>query len=155
MGILATDKKELIYMYSDTSNLGNKVLAYAQSINKPLRIINVEKEKIADSIWLEIAESIGKPLSELLSPELQGNKDLKNLSKYNTDDLLKIINKNPSLLEHPIGINGKKAISIKDKFDFFEFYDKDGGNFDKSREAIKNGNHKDTTSNNGMNNILK
>ncbi len=154
MGILATDDKTLIYVYSDQSDLGKKVLAYTQSSDKALRIINIEKESISDSVWLEIAEMVDRPLAELFSLDLLDDDKTQNISTYNTEDLLKIIRKNPSLLQHPIAINGKKAIIINDRFDFFEFYKKDGSNFDKSPEAIKNGEHVDTTGEDGMNNKI-
>ncbi|WP_111310016.1 hypothetical protein [Confluentibacter sediminis] len=154
MGILAIDDKELIYIYSDQSDLGKKVLAYAQSSDKALRVINIEKESISDSIWLEIAEMVDKPLSELFSLELLDDDKKDNIPNYDTDDLLKIFKKNPSLLQHPIAINGKKAISINDRFDFFTFYKKDGSNFDKSTEAIKNGEHLDTTGEKSMDNKI-
>ncbi|PKQ45278.1 arsenate reductase family protein [Confluentibacter flavum] len=154
MGVLATNDKELIYIYSDQSDLGKKVLPYAESSNKALRTINIEKEKISDTIWLEIADMVNKPISELFSPELLDNLGIDNLSNYNTDDLLKIVNKNPSLLQHPIAINGKKAIIINDRFDFFKFYKKDGSNFDKSPEALKNGEHLDTTGDDSMDNKI-
>ncbi|MGE5944496.1 MAG: arsenate reductase family protein [Flavobacteriales bacterium] len=154
MGVLAINNRELVYIYSDQSDLGKKILAYAQSNDKPIRAINIEKEKISDTVWLEIADLVDKPLSELFSPELASKLGIKNLSDYETDDLLKIVNKNPSLLQHPIAINGRKAISIKDRFDFFPFYKKDGSNFDKSPEAIRNGEHTDTTRDKGMDNHI-
>jgi len=147
MGVLATDNRELIYIYSDQSNLGKDVLPYAHSSDKALRVINIEKEKISDTVWLEIADLVDKPLFELFSPELAEKHGIKNISDYGTNDLLKIVNKNPSLLQHPIAINGKKAISIKERNDIFKLYKKDGSNFDPSPEAIKNGEHVDTTKN--------
>lgn len=154
MGVLAISNKELLYIYSDQSDLGKKILAYAQSSDKKLRVINMEKEKISDTSWLEIADLVDKPLNELFSPELAERHGIDNISDYETNDLLKIVNKNPSLLQHPIAIDGKKAVSIKDRFDFFEFYKKDGSNFDKSPEAIRNGEHQDTTGDESMNNSI-
>lgn len=154
MGILATHKNELIYIYSDQSKLGKKVLAYATSNKKPMRSINIEKEKIPNSVWLEIADMVNKPIKDLFSPELTVGPGFDSSTDYNADDLLKIVNKNPSLLQHPIAILGDRAVSISDRFDFLEFYEKDGSNFDKSKEAIKNGEHKDTTNGEGMNNII-
>lgn len=154
MGVLAIDDKELIYIYSDQSYLGKKVLAYVQSNDKALRTINIEKENISDTIWLEIADMVNKPLAELFSPELTENHGIDNVLDYNTEDLLKIVNKNPSLLQHPIAINGKKAVIINDRFDFFTFYKKDGSNFDKSPEAIKKGEHSDTTGDNDMDDVI-
>lgn len=154
MGVLATDDKEIIYIYSDQSDMGKKMLAYTQSTDKPVRTINIEKEKISDTVWLEIADILGKPFSELFSPDLAKKIGIDNLSDYDSDDLIKIINKNPSLLQHPIAINGKKARLIHDRFDFFKFYKKDGSNFDKSPEAIGNGEHMDTTGDEGMSNNI-
>lgn len=154
MGVLAINDKEIIYIYSDQSYLGKKVLAYAQSSKKPLRTINIEKEKISDTIWLEIADILDKPLWELFSPDLAKKIGVDTLSDYTNTDLIKIINKNPSLLQHPIAINGKKSKLILDRFDFFEFYKKDGSNFDKSSEAIGNGEHNDTTGDEPMNNDI-
>ena len=147
MGVLATDKRELIYIYSDQSDLGKELLAYAHSTDKALRAINIEKEKISDTVWLEIADMVGKPLFELFSPEHAEREGIDTISGYDTNDMLKIINKNPSLLQHPIAINGTKAVSIKERNDFFKFYTKDGSNFDTSPEAIKNGEHVDTSRN--------
>lgn len=154
MGVLATSDKELIYIYSDESDLGKKVLAYAQSSEKPLRSINIGKEKISDTVWLEIADLLDKPLSDLFAPDLAKKIGIDNLSDYDPDDLIKIINKNPILLQHPIAINGNKAKLIHDRFDFFEFYKKDGGNFNKSPEAIGNGEHNDTTGDEPMSNDI-
>ena len=154
MSILATNDKELIYIYSDKSDLGKKVLAYTQSIDKSLRIINIEKETISDTIWLEIADMVNEPLEKLFSFELLSTPELSKQTDYDITDLLKIINKNPFLLKNPIAINGEKAKSINNRFDFFEFYDKDGSNFDKSPEAIKDAKHEDTTKDNGIKNNI-
>lgn len=154
MGVLAISDKELIYIYSDQSDIGKKMLAYAQSSEKPVRAINIEKEKISDTIWLEIADILDKPLSELFSPDYAKKIGIDNLSDYNNEDLIKIINKNPFLLQHPIAINGKKANLIHDRFDFFRYFKKDGSNFNKSPEAIRDGEHTDTTGDECMSNNI-
>lgn len=145
MGVLATDDKELIYIYSEQSKLGKEVLAYAHSDDKALRAINIDKEMVSDTVWLEIADMLNIPFPELFSPELAESHGIDNIADFNTNDLLKIINKNPSLLQHPIAINGKKAIVIKERNDFFKLSKKDGSNFNHSPEAIKHGEHVDTT----------
>lgn len=154
MGVLAISDKELIYIYSEESDIGKKMLAYAQSSDNPVRAINIEKEKISDTIWLEIADILDKPLYELFSAHYAKKIGIDNLSNYNNEDLIKIINKNPFLLQHPIAINGQKANLIHDRFDFFRFFKKAGSNFDKSTEAIRNGEHMDTTGDEGMSNNI-
>ena len=103
---------------------------------------------------IDIDAKLEEEFSKAADGKLLDDDKKDNIPNYDTDDLLKIFKKNPSLLQHPIAINGKKAISINDRFDFFTFYKKDGNNFDKSTEAIKNGEHLDTTGEKSMDNKI-
>lgn len=147
MSILATDKKQLIYIYSEDSPMGKRVLPYALSSKKPLRTININKEPIADTIWVEIAEMLNVKLGELFSQEHLNKLNLGDATNFSSNDWLKIIKHNPSLLQYPIAINGNTAEIVNDRFDFYQFFDADGSNFDKNPTAIKNAKHEDTTGN--------
>ena len=50
MGVLATDKNQLIYIYSAQSDIGKKLLAYAKSTDMAMRAINIDEEKIANTV---------------------------------------------------------------------------------------------------------
>ena len=145
MGVLATDKNQLIYIYTEESIIGNKILTYVKSSKKATRIINISKEKITNTVWAEILELLNKKFQDLLSFDHPSATKFKGSTNYTFDDWLKIIEHNPSLLQKPIVIVEEKAEILSSHSDFYKFYDADGANFDKSPQAIKNGKHKDTT----------
>lgn len=146
MGILATHNKQLIFIYSENSSLGNRILPYVNSINKSIRLININQEPIADTIWIEIASILNFELKDLFN--INSSTELNN---FHAGDWLKIINKNPELLQKPIAINGCKAKIIEKEYDIFQFYNATGANFNKAPKAIKLAEHEDTTDyNNAM-----
>ncbi|NNC70921.1 MAG: hypothetical protein HKN90_08885 [Flavobacteriaceae bacterium] len=153
MGVFAIDKDQLTYIYTEESVLGNKLLSYAQSANKAIRSINISKEKLAATVWAELLELLDSDFKSILTLDHPDATKIQDTSEFTTDDWIKIINNNPSLLQHPIAINGTKAVVINERFDFYQFYEADGGNFDKSAEAIKTGNHNDTSENEAFNTL--
>ncbi|HKJ06159.1 MAG TPA: hypothetical protein VJ970_01695 [Flavobacteriaceae bacterium] len=155
MSILATDKKQITIIYAEDSPMGQKILPYAKSSKKPVRSINITKEPIADSIWAEIAKMLNVRIGELFSNDYLTEHDLGDPNNFSSTDWLKIIKNNPSLLQYPIAINGKKAEIVNDRFDFYQFFDADGSNFNKNPEAIKNAKHEDTTGNEDFKTTIK
>ena len=147
MAVLATNYKQLIYIYSEDSSLGKRVLPYAKALVKDLRTININDEAIADTVWSEIAALLDCPLGDLFDSTQLSQSGQDAQDTYSAVDWLKIINKNPSVLQQPIVINGTKAKRIYEKHQIFSFFNPTGANFDKSPEAIKSANHKDTTGN--------
>lgn len=145
MGQLATDNKQLIFIYSDESNLGKRLLPYIRSADKAVRLININEECIADTIWIEIAAMLNKDIGDLFDIDYLNSSSVNSNSEFNVADWLKIIDKTPSILQNPIAINGTTAQIIKEKREILSVYNTTGANFDKSTTAIKYANHKDTT----------
>ena len=145
MGVLATNKNQIIYIYSEDSILGKKLLPYVESSKKPTRVININVEKITGTIWAEILELLNIDFKGLLRLDEVKNEGNNDFSSYTFNDFLKIVEHQPSVLQNPIVVLGDKVYLINNRSDFNQFYDADGANFDKSTEAIKNANHKDTT----------
>lgn len=142
MGVLATNNRQLIYIYSEDSRLGKEVLSYVQGIDKALRIININKESISDTIWIEIADLLDMQLGDLFtSNQKSSHASAKPNVEYSTADWLKRIQYNPSLLQKPIAINATKAKQIEQSLDVYSFYGATGSDFDKSTDAIKKANH--------------
>ena len=54
MGILAKDNRQLILVYSEDSTLGKKMVPYVESMDKAVRLININKENLSDTIWIEL-----------------------------------------------------------------------------------------------------
>jgi len=152
MGILATDKKQLIFIYSESSDIGNKALAYINAVDKPKRIININEEAISKTIWLEISAILDKDLSDLFDVnEIKSKISKEDLS---VGDWLKMINNNPQLLQQPIVIDGADATILTQSEDVYQYFEATGNNLDKSKEAIKTANHKDSSNENMLNERL-
>lgn len=141
MGVLAKDKNQLIYIYSEDSRLGTKALSYIRSLDKSLQLININKSPLPDTVWIEIADLMDVEVEELFKSDMSAVTPANKKEDYKVSDWLKMIEKEPSLLLWPIAIVGTKAIQIKKSIDVYSLYEATGGNFDKSPEAIKNGNH--------------
>jgi len=144
MGVLATDNRQLIYIYSEDSKLGKETLSYVQGIGKALRIININKESISDTIWIEIASMLEMEIGDLFSSKKSSLLPSQGKEGYNLGDWLKMIEHNPALLQKPIAINGSRVKQIQRSLDVYAFFGATGGDFDKSTEAIKKAEHGDS-----------
>ncbi len=145
MGVLATDEKQFIYIYSDQSEAGKRLLAYAKSVDNPVRAINIDKEKISDTVWTEILDLLNISAKKLFGDAHNLSDEVKGDEQMNTYNWLKVIQNNPEVLATPIIIKGEHAKLVANQHDLSSFFEADGSNFDKSPQAIKNANHKDTT----------
>lgn len=143
MGILARDNKQLIFIYSEDSSLGQRILPYVKCMDKRARVINLNKESISDSIWAEIISLLNIGFEDLFN--IHKGKIALDTSNFCAGDWLKLINVNPSILFTPIIINGNKIKTVTKRADVFQFYSPTGGSFDKAPQAIQYANHKDST----------
>ena len=128
MSILAHDKRQLTYIYSSSSHLGKQVLGYVQGANKKIEVIDIAKEKISDTIWVELAEELNLPFKKIFETQQIPNK---NEDSFSTDDWLKMIEKNPALLQKPIAINGDKIILISNRSEILKFFGVDSAGLEK------------------------
>lgn len=132
MTILARDKRQLTFIYSSLSHLGKQVLGYVQGTRKKIEIIDIANEKIADSIWIEIADNLGMTLGEIFGKNHVDSLKEEDTEDYDTDDWLKIINKNPELLQRPIVINGDRAMLISHRSEILQFFGVDSAGLEKT-----------------------
>ncbi|WP_216066182.1 arsenate reductase family protein [Pseudotamlana agarivorans] len=128
MSILARDKKQLTYIYSSKSHLGKQVLGYIQGIDKKVETIDIDKEKLGDTIWVEISDQLNVAINKLFSIE---GADYGNTEDFDTEDWLKILNKNTELLQKPIAIVGKDVKQIVNRSEILEFFGVDSAGFEK------------------------
>ncbi|WP_338358623.1 ArsC/Spx/MgsR family protein [Yeosuana marina] len=128
MSILAHDKRQLTYIYSSSSHLGKQVLGYIQGIDKNIEVIDIEKEKISHSIWVEIAKELKVPFKKIFETKSISNK---NEDNFTTDDWLKMIEKNPALLQKPIAINGDRIMLVSHRSEILKFFGVDSSGLEK------------------------
>lgn len=132
MGILANDDEQLTYIYSSESDLGRKVLGYLEGLDEGIRTVDISRDNLGDTVWTEISEILGMSFKEILAidhpdaPEVVVNGD------FDVNGWLKILDKNPMLLQNPIAINGKKSKLIKSRSDILSFYGVDSAGLEQS-----------------------
>lgn len=146
MNLLATDDNQLIYIYSEESEMGKRLLPYARSTKKDLQEIKLVPDGISQTIWTEIRERLGVSYLDMLDPTHELVRGIDDANALEEHDWLKLIDKNPEVIYRPIIIMGQKIVQANDRFDFDVFLDADGANMDKDPESIKTADHKDTTS---------
>lgn len=135
MGVLAKDKRQMNYIYSSASDLGTKVLGYVESLELDIMATDISRENLGDTILVEVADMLDVEFSELLSPEHPDVTDKFRDVRFSTDDWLKVIDKNPELLQNPIAINGEKAKIIRSRGDILEFYGVDSAGLEQSPQS--------------------
>ncbi len=132
MGVFAKDEAQLSYIYSSESDLGLKVLGYVEGIDKKIRTIDVSKDHLGDTVWTEIADMLNLPFGRLLATDHPKAPDIAADGNFDTNGWLKILDKNPVLLQDPIAINGDKAKLIRSRADILGFYEVDSAGLEQS-----------------------
>ncbi len=132
MSILARDKRQLTYIYSSKSHLGKQVLSYVQAIDKKVNFVDISKDKLGDTIWVELAENLELKLGEILTIQDNQKDDFGNTEDFDTDDWLKIINKNPELLQKPIAVNMDSVMLISNRSEILKFFGVDSAGLEKT-----------------------
>ena len=130
-GILAKDDNQLTLIYSSESRVGKQVLGYAQATEKKLRAIDIAETSLGDTVWVEIAEGLGKSLGELFDPKSVDSLEIDDDSSFDTDDWLKLIDKNPALLHRPIAISGDNFKQVSKRGEILQFFSVDSAGLEK------------------------
>ncbi len=128
MGIIATDKKEIKLYYNSETTLGKQTVAYVRSSNKKVLEIDISKTKVPGSHWAEIASGIDIAIHELI--DIDHPNFIKAYGKEKVDldehDWLRILEKHPETLAHPIIIDGKAFHVLKTPSDFIKYQESNG-----------------------------
>jgi len=132
MSILARDKRQLTYIYSSQSHLGKQVLGYIQGMDKKISVIDISKDKLGDTIWIELADNLGLSLGEILTIQDNQKDNFGNTEDFDTDDWLKIVNKNPELLQKPIAVNMDSVMLISSRSEILQFFGVDSAGLKKT-----------------------
>lgn len=129
MSIIARNDKQFTLIYSANSRVGTHALAYLQGIEDKLLAIDISKTKIADSQWVEIASALQVTVGDLVDKR---KVDAENTSEFDTDDWLKILQKKPDVLQHPIVINGSKTAQLDNGPEILKFFGVDSAGLEKT-----------------------
>lgn len=130
MSVLATDGQQLTLIYNSESSIAKQTLGYVQSVEKEIQTIDISKTTLGDTVWVTIAEGLNVPLHGLFSKDHPDAPDVSEES-YTTDDWLKILKKNPSLIQAPIAINGKNYLQVASPSEILKFFEVDTAGLEK------------------------
>ncbi|NND87765.1 MAG: hypothetical protein HKM28_00800 [Flavobacteriaceae bacterium] len=129
MGVISRDDKQFTLIYSQNTRVGKHTLAYLQGIREKLLAIDISKTKVSDTQWAEIAEAMNVEVGDLIDKR---NIDVKNTDEYGTDDWLKILQHDDSVLAHPIAISGKRTKQISNASEVLTFFGVDSAGIEKT-----------------------
>ncbi|WP_340201835.1 hypothetical protein [Ascidiimonas sp. W6] len=132
MSLLATSNNLITLIYNSSSSLGKQTLAYVKASTKSMRFIDVFKENITGTQWLEIAEKLNMSIGDLVDKE-HGDFKKENVSNQlnlETNDWLKILDKQPQLLQYSILIKGEEFILINTPSEVANHISPDSGGID-------------------------
>ncbi|WP_117882331.1 arsenate reductase family protein [Aureibaculum luteum] len=127
MGVISKDNRQIKLYYNSETSLGKQTLPFVKASEKKVLTIDISTTKVTGTQWLEIADHLKMPISELVNlnhpdfVKIYGNK-LINLKEH---DWLKLIEKHPIIISYPIVIHGNTFIQIKSPSDFAKYLDKE------------------------------
>lgn len=127
------DKKQITLYYSSENSIGKQLNAYVESSGKDNLTIDISKTNVTGTQWAELADGLGKKISELVNTEHPDFKDVYGEDTIDLDDdgWLKILNKYPSFLKNAIVIKGEEYIELTSASDFKQYMDPDSAGIEK------------------------
>ena len=134
MGVLARDDREFTLIYSSNTRVGKHTLSYIQGIRDKVNAIDIAQTKVPDTVWAELAETMGMSVGDLVDKRVVKADDT---SEFDTNDWLKILQNNNEVLTQPIAINGKKTQQIVNPTDVLKFFNVDSAGLEKTMHTEK------------------
>lgn len=131
MGVLARDEKQLTLIYSSNTRVGTWTLSYLTGIDERYLAIDLAKTRVADTQWAEIADALGVKIGDLVDKR-QLEMDVESTESFNSDDWLKIIQNNDSVISRPIAIMGSRTKQINNAPEIMEFFEVDSAGLEQS-----------------------
>ena len=127
------DKKQITLYYSSENSIGKQLNAYVTSSGKDNLTIDISKTNVTGTQWAELADGLGKNISDLVNTDHPDFKDVYGEETINLDDdgWLKILNKNPSFLKNAIVIKSEDFIELTSASDFKQYMDPDSAGIEK------------------------
>lgn len=134
---LATDKNELIVIYTSASSIGKQVLGYAKSSEAKANFINISEAGLTGTQWSEVADLLGASLDELVAKDHPDVSELLKGATMSDDDWIHFIQNNPIAIQQPILIQGKKAMQVSTPSQALRFIGVDSAGLEKHNVGDK------------------
>ena len=131
MGVIARNENQLTLIYSSNTRVGKHTLSYLTGMNGKYLDIDIAKTKISDTQWVEIADSLGVKVGDLVDKR-ELDISTESSSEFGTNDWLKIIQNNDFVISKPIVIKGKITKQIENPTEIMEFFEVDSAGLEQS-----------------------
>ena len=107
MGVIARDERQLTLIYSSNTRVGTHTL------------------------WAEIADALGVGIGDLVDKR-QMDIEVESTAEFDSNDWLKIIQNNDSVISKPIAIKGNRTKQIDNPPEIMEFFEVDSAGLEQS-----------------------
>ncbi len=131
MGVIARNDNQFTLIYSSNTRVGRHTLSYLTGIEDKLLAIDIAKTKVSDTQWAEIAEALGVKIGDLVDKR-QLDIEVESTSEFGSNDWLKIIQNNDTVISQPIAINGSRTKQIENPPEVMKFFGVDSAGLDKT-----------------------
>ncbi len=128
---LATDKNELIVIYTPESSIAKQVLGYVKSSESKTNLVNISEAGLTGTQWSEVADLLGASIDELVAKEHPDVKHLLEGATMSDNDWIHFIQNNPVAIQNPILIQGSKAQQLDTPSDAMQFISVDSAGLEK------------------------
>lgn len=134
MGSIAMDKRQITLYYSSDNAIGKQIHAYVQSSEKKNLAVDISKTNVTGTQWAELADGLDKDIKDLIAMD---HPDFLNVygeqgQDLDENDCIKILQKEPHLLKHPIAVNGEQYIVLENAASFKKFISPDSAGLKES-----------------------
>ncbi|MGB5820288.1 MAG: hypothetical protein WBG90_12450 [Saonia sp.] len=126
MGVISKDGNQIKLYFNSNNSVHKQTYAYAVSTTKQFLGMDTAKQKVTGTQWAELADGLGVDIADLIDTS---HTDF--IKEYGKDvnmedhDWLKVLEKHPETLTHPIAIIGEAYYRIKSPSDFIQYLEPD------------------------------
>ena len=123
MGVISKNKRKITLYYNSENSIGKQCYGYVQASEKKVLGIDISKTKVTGTHWAELAEKLNINVKDLINTDHSDFSKIYGDEKPNleTNDWLKILEKNPKLVQFPILIFGENYYQLKSGADFKKY----------------------------------
>lgn len=123
---LATNPRQIVLIYNSEQKSHREIFAYAKSSVKDVLAIDVSKEKVAGTVWTEIADLLDRRAMDLIhTSHSEFVKKYGENHDLDCNGAIKMLQKDPDMLIYPFAIQNKNAKEIKLYNEILSFFDPD------------------------------
>ncbi|NJX15077.1 arsenate reductase family protein [Tamlana crocina] len=128
MGVFSDDSREITCVYNSEDYNDAQTLGYLQASKKSLQAIDISKQQLTGTQWVELCSRLGAQLQDIINEkEVEGD-----LSNFDNDDCITILRENPKALNGAIVFTRHKAKQIQNPSTALAFIDSDTGNVSRN-----------------------